>query len=152
MENNIFINKFTQFDEDIDFNFISKLLDRNNFKSHVSSNWLAEYVFESVFQIKGVESDVTFNLNYLKFNNEFNKKNHKSSFDIFYSFVSGNKSITHRDDYDVYLLGLMGKTLYRIEGVDYILEKGDLLHVPKNKLHKAIGITPRIVLSYGIYN
>jgi len=152
MENNIFINKFTQFDETIDFNFISKLLDRNNFKSHISSNWLSEYVFESVFQIKDIESDISFNLNYLKFNNDFNKKNHKSSFDIFYSFVSGNKSITHRDNYDVYLLGLMGKTLYRIEGVDYTLEKGDLLYISKNKLHKAIGITPRIVLSYAIYN
>ena len=152
MVDNIFIKNFFNFTDDVDFNFLSKLLDRNNFKSHISSNWLSEYVNESVFQIRGVEIDTAFQMDYLKFNNQFNKKNYKSSFDIFYSFVSGNKSITHRDNYDVYLLGLMGKTIYRIEEVDYIVEKGDLLYVQKNKLHKAIGITPRIVLSYAIYN
>ena len=152
MMDNIFIKNFFNFEDTIDFNFLSKLLDRNNFKSHISSNWLSEYVNESVFQIRGVEIDAAFQMDYLKFNNQFNKKNYISSFDIFYSFVSGNKSITHRDNYDVYLLGLMGKTIYRIEEVDYMVEKGDLLYVSKNKLHKAIGITPRIVLSYAIYN
>jgi quercetin dioxygenase-like cupin family protein len=66
--------------------------------------------------------------------------------------VSGNKSITHRDQVNVYILNLFGKTLYYIEDKEYILEKGDLLFIPKNSLHKAIGLTPRICLSFTVYS
>jgi quercetin dioxygenase-like cupin family protein len=88
---------------------------------------------------------------YQLLNNEFNKENKKSDLFLFFSFTSGNKSITHRDEYDVFILGLYGKTVYKVEEEEFILEKGDLLSIKKNQLHKAIGLTPRIILSYGIY-
>jgi mannose-6-phosphate isomerase-like protein (cupin superfamily) len=45
----------------------------------------------------------------------------------------------------------MEKLIYKIEKEYFTLEPNDLLIIPKNKLHKAIGLTPRIILSYGIY-
>ena len=146
------IKNFYRFKENIDFNFISNLLDRNNFISSISSNWISDYILESVFTIKDVESDVVFKeiLNLL--NNTYNKQNKKIDIDLYFSFVTGNKSITHRDNYDVLILGLYGKTLYKVEQEEFYLEPGDLISISKNKLHKAIGLTPRICLSYGIHN
>ena len=63
---------------------------------------------------------------------------------------TGNRSITHKDDYDVYILGLYGRTLYKVEDKEYCVNVGDLLYIPKNHLHIAIGLTPRINLSYGL--
>jgi mannose-6-phosphate isomerase-like protein (cupin superfamily) len=145
------IKNFCSFRETIDFNFLSNLLDRNNFETQFSSNWLNNYIFESVFKIQNVEKDDFFKeiFNYLNIN--YNKENKKSDLFIFFSLVSGNKSITHRDNYDVFIVGMYGKTIYKIENEYFTLEPNDLLIIPKNKLHKAIGLTPRIILSYGIY-
>ena len=84
-------------------------------------------------------------------NKQFNKENKKSDLFLFFSLTSGNKSITHRDNYDVFIISLYGKTIYTIEEKEFFLEKGDLLCIKKNQLHKAMGLTPRIILSYGIY-
>ena len=143
--------KIFLFEKEIDFNFISNILDKNNFISKISSNWMDSFILESVFQIKEVENDIFFKELYNELNNKFNKENKKSDLDLFFSFASGNKSITHRDDYDVFIIGLYGKTLYKIENEEFYVEKGDLLLIKKNELHKAIGLTPRIILSYGIY-
>jgi ribosomal protein L16 Arg81 hydroxylase len=142
---------FCSFEEKVDFNFISNLLDRNNLSSQISSNFLNNFIFESVFKISLVEQDSFFYELFNLLQNKFNNLNKKSDLDLYFSLVSGNKSITHRDGYDVYILGVYGKTLYRVNDEDFIVEKGDLLYIPKNELHKAIGLTPRITLSYGIY-
>ena len=145
------VKKFCSFKEPIDFNFLSKLLDNNNFESSVSSNWLSTYIFESVFKIQNVEKEIFFKEIFDLLNKNYNKENKKSDLFIFFSMVSGTKSITHRDIYDVIIMGLYGKTIYRVENEYFTLEPGDLLMIPKNKIHKAIGLTPRIILSYGIY-
>ena len=143
--------KFLSYENEIDFNFISNILDKNNLFSKISSNWIETFILDSVFQIKNVERDGSFVEIYNVLNNKFNKENKKSDLDLFFSLVSGNKSITHRDDYDVFIIGLYGKTLYKVENEEFFVEKGDLLSIKKNELHKAIGLTPRIILSYGIY-
>jgi len=142
---------FCYFEKNIDFNFISNLLDRNNLSSQISSNFLNNFIFESVFKIRLVEQDSFFYELFNLLQNKFNTLNKKSDLDLYFSLVSGNKSITHRDGYDVYIVGVYGKTLYKVNDEDFIVEKGDLLYIPKNELHKAIGLTPRITLSYGIY-
>jgi mannose-6-phosphate isomerase-like protein (cupin superfamily) len=145
------IKDFCSFKEPIDFNFLSNLLDRNNFETQFSSNWLNNYIFESVFKIQGIEKDNFFKEIFNLLNINYNKENKKSDLFIFFSLVSGNKSITHRDNYDVFIIGLYGKTIYKVENEYFTLEPNDLLIIPKNQLHKAIGLTPRISLSYGIY-
>jgi len=151
-ENNNFKKKFFKFENKFDFNTISNLLDSGNFGSSMSSNWLQLLVLESVFQIKSVQKSDYFINVFEILNKKYNKENKKTDLDIFFSLVSGNKSITHRDNYDVYIIGLYGETLYKVENTQFMVENGDLLYIPKNSLHKAIGITPRICLSYGMYN
>ena len=141
---------YISFQNKFDFNFLSNLLDRSNLNSSISSNWNNMFIFESVFKIENVEKDFYFFEIFNLLNNQFNKESKRSDLYLFCSFVSGNKSITHRDDYDVFILGLKGKTLYIIENEEFLLEEGDLLYIKKNELHKAIGLTPRICLSYGI--
>lgn len=145
------IKNFCSFEEPIDFNFLSNLLDRNNFETQFSSNWVNNYIFESVFKMQNVEKDNFFKEIFNLLNTNYNKENKKSDLFIFFSLVSGNKSITHRDNYDVFIIGLYGKTIYKVENEYFTLEPNDLLTIPKNQLHKAIGLTPRISLSYGIY-
>jgi hypothetical protein len=145
------IKNFFSFENKIDFNFISNLLDRNNLCSSISSNWIERFILESVFKIENVEKDVFFIDIYQMLNKQFNKENKKSDLFLFFSFTSGNKSITHRDNYDVFIISLYGKTIYTVEEKEFFLEKGDLLCIKKNQLHKAMGLTPRIILSYGIY-
>jgi mannose-6-phosphate isomerase-like protein (cupin superfamily) len=145
------IKNFFSFKNKIDFNFLSNLLDDNNFESLISSNCTQNFVFDSVFKIAKVEEDYYFKDIYNVLNNTYNIENRKTDLFIFFSLVSGNKNKAHRDLYDVYIIGLYGKTMYTIEGEEFVVEPGDLLKIPKNKLHKAISLTPRICLSYGIY-
>ena len=145
------IKKFCVFEKPIDFNFLSFLLDRNNFESSISSNWLNTFVLESTFKINNIEKDPYFGEIFNLLNETYNKENKKSNLYIFFSIVSGNKSIKHSDNHQVIIIALYGKTIYKIEEEYFTLEPNDLLIIPKNKLHKAIGLTPRICLSYGIY-
>jgi hypothetical protein len=145
------IKKFCSFEKPIDFNFISELLNKNNFQSKLSSNWNGERILESVFKIQDIQVDYFFNGLYNQLNNSYNKFNKKTDLYLFFSLIAGNKSIVHRDQYDVYILNLYGKVLYTVENKDYFLDVGDLIIIPKNELHIAISLTPRICLSFGIY-
>lgn len=148
---NIFKKKFFSFKEVIDFNFLSSLLNRNNFGSSISSNVTNNYIFDSCFRITNVENDFFFKEIFNLLNNEYNKTNKKADLHIYFSLVSGGTSITHRDGGDVVIISLYGTTIYKLENDYFTLEPGDFLFIEKNKLHKAIGVTPRIILSYGIY-
>jgi len=64
--------------------------------------------------------------------------------------TSGGKSPPHSENYDVYIIGALGRTLYKVEDKEYIIEPGQILHIPKGHLHVAIGLDPRIVMSYGL--
>ena len=144
-----FKKKYIKFNKSIDFNFISDVIYSGNYKSQISSRYLNEYILESIFQIKTID-DVFGDL-LTKLNQEYNKYNHKSDLDNFYSMVAGTKSNTHKDSYEVYIIGGKGRTLYKIGNKEYIVEPGDLLHIPSNVVHTAIGLDPRIIISYGIY-
>ena len=141
-----------EFKEPIDFNFISKLMDRNNLKSEISSNWLQQYVFNSAFKINDVHTDPSFLDLYKHLQENYNKDNLEANLYIFCSFKMGAASLTHKDHYDVYIIGAMGETVYNLEGKEYRICPGDLLKIPKGVTHTALGMTPRIILSYGTYN
>jgi hypothetical protein len=151
-EKNLLIKNAINFSETVDFNFISKLINRNNFESHISSNWLNVYVLNSVFKITGVQKDPFFQDLYLKMNRDYNIEKIQSDLFIFMSMKIGGVSITHKDEYDVIIIGGYGKTLYIVEDEEYYVNVGDVLKIPKNYTHTALGITPRIIFSYGKYN
>jgi mannose-6-phosphate isomerase-like protein (cupin superfamily) len=145
-----FKKNFLKTESVFDFNKLSQFLDKNNFKSIISSNYLNDFILESVFQIRSIQNTLEFNNIFNELNKNFNKENLRSDLDIFFSMVSGSSSITHSDNYDVFIINLFGKVVYKVGGDIITLEPGDLIHIPKNIIHKAIGLTPRIILSFGI--
>ncbi len=151
-EKNLLIKNAINFSENVDFNFISKLLNRNNFESYVANNWLNAYILNSVFKITGVQKDPFFEDLYLKMNRDYNIEKMQSDLFIFMSMKIGGASITHKDKYEVIIIGGFGKTLYIVEDEEYYVNPGDILRIPENYTHTALGITPRIIFSYGKYN
>jgi len=148
-----FKKNFIKFEESIDFNFISKILSLGDHESFIASRWNASYILESVFQIRNIQDNNNgFKKMFDELNKKYNLKKYKSDLDIFYSLISGTRSNTHRDSYHVYIIGAYGRTLYKVEDKEYIVGPGDLLHIAPYQLHTAIGIDPRIIMSFGVRN
>jgi quercetin dioxygenase-like cupin family protein len=150
-EDNTLIKNYFNLPEEFNFNFIGEILEKTNCNSNISSNFIHERVFDSVFQIRKVEEFYLFKDIFHILQNKFNPNNKESNIDIFFSFVSGGRSIAHADIEDVCIFGLLGKTVYLINNKEYTVDVGDLLRIPKGTIHKAIGLSPRIIGSYGTY-
>jgi|TARA_R110000803_G_scaffold96188_1_gene164268 hypothetical protein len=139
-----------KFEKSFDFNTVSHILDTGHYPSSHSSQWLTDYALNSVFQIKKVHTYPMLEHVFKYCESNFNNANVPADLDLFYCMQSGVKSNIHRDTYDVYILGVFGRTLYKIEDKEYIVEPGSILHIPKGHLHVAIGLDPRIIISYGL--
>jgi len=150
-ENNYFKKKVIKFKEPIDFNYISNMLNSGNFESMPSSRWLTRYIFDSVFEIKNIQKHEPLKDLFQFLGQNFNTKKLKQDLNFYISYVSGCKSNTHRDLYDVWIIGCLGRTLYRVEGREYIVASGDILFIPEGHLHVAIGLEPRITLSFATF-
>ena len=108
------------------------------------------FILESVYQVKGVHNTPEFNSIHQEIDQKFNPNRKSSDLDLFFSLVSGTKSTTHHDTYPVFILNLTGKVFYKVGTEDFELSSGDLLVIPEGVIHKAIGLTPRITLSYAL--
>jgi len=139
-------------EQPFDFNQFAQMIDRNNFKTALNGNWSANFIFDNTIAIDDVQNDGAVIDLYNFLENKYNRHKIKSDMHIFFSMSSGGKSISHFDNYDVYIIGLHGKTLYRNNKEEHLVEEGDLLYVKKGEEHRAIGITPRIVASYAFYD
>ena len=147
----MFKKNYIKFEERIDFNFISKVLSLGNYESQITSRWNPNYVLESIFQIRGVQKFLPFQELFNNLNKTFNKNKLNFDLDLFYSLISGTRSNTHRDEYGVYIIGAYGRTLYKVEDKEYTVGPGDLLHIAPYQLHTAIGLDPRIIISFGVF-
>jgi len=147
----MFKKNYIKFEKEIDFNFITEILYWNNYITSISSDWTGEHVLNSIFHIKGVQQFTPFQKLFNDLNKKHNKNNLNSDLNLFFSFMAGARSITHRDEYDVYIIGVKGRTLYKVEDKEYMVTPGDLLYIPKRFTHTAIGLDPRIILSLGVY-
>ena len=130
-----------------DFNGLSLFLDKYNLSTKISSNFINEFIIESVFQCRGVHTTPEFSPINQEIGQKFNPDRKSSDLDLFFSMVSGTKSITHTDACSVFILNLTGKVFYRLGTESFELNSGDLLVIPQGVTHKAIGLTPRITLS-----
>ena len=149
----LFYKNFSTFkDKEFDFNKLSLFLDKYNLETKISSNYLNDYILQSVYQVRGVQQTLDFSPIYQKLEQGFNSTRRKSDLDIFFSLVSGSSSITHVDEYRVIILNLTGKTIYKVGTELFELNPGDLLVIPEGTIHKAMGLTPRITLSYALYS
>jgi mannose-6-phosphate isomerase-like protein (cupin superfamily) len=144
-------SKVSTAENEYDFNFISKYAEEN------SPQVLAHQPdkgFNSVWQLKCVHTNEPFFFTLLDFLRKIFKytPDQRDGVDFFFSFCTTTGD-THTDTEDVFILGLLGKTIYRDykTNQDYQLEKGDLLYVPKGRKHRAISLTPRVIASVGFF-
>ena len=146
------VKHFTDLKNQYDFDFISDLIQGNDLKI-ISKTSIGN--LKDVFQMMNVSNSIM----ELKIIFDFFKKlfqyetSIKDEIDLYFSFTSqiGNP---HIDVEDVFIIGLNGKTVYQIFGVQdefYEIKKGDLIFIPKGIKHKAIAVSSRIIGSIGFY-
>jgi len=83
---------------------------------------------------------------------EFQLQSRPMDVDLYVGFTQGASSNIHKDDYNVYLYNLYGRVIYNINKENYMLEEKDLISIKKGDIHQAIGLSPRITLSLGVYD
>ena len=79
MSNIDFEKNIIDFKRDIDFNYISELLDDNNYESQFSSDWHGSFVLKSVFKINNIQNNNDFKPFYNYCEENFNKNKKKST-------------------------------------------------------------------------
>jgi|TARA_R110000824_G_scaffold206571_1_gene391764 ribosomal protein L16 Arg81 hydroxylase len=149
-----YVKNFTSIiEETYDFNKISNLVDKYSLSvmdkpgqiNHYNSIWAIRYINE-------VDNQLFIFLDFLR--KIFNYKiDQRDGVDLYFSFVT-NTGRSHVDEEDVFLVGLYGKTIYRISETneDFCLKRGDFLYIPKGIWHKAISVTPRSIASVGFFS
>ena len=147
-----YVKKFTETLNYYDFNVLTNLIDDYSLQVLNKSNLLNN--FSATWQAKDVHKTNADFFVFLDFMYKIFKytPETRDGVDLFFSFVT-NTGMSHVDTEDVFLIGMHGKTIYRITdtGKDYLLEHGDLLHIPKGIRHKSISSTPRIIASIGFF-
>tara|TARA_R100000030_G_C3247338_1_gene122103 strand:- start:1205 stop:1717 length:513 start_codon:yes stop_codon:yes gene_type:complete len=145
-----FIKNFTTILNTYDFNKISSLVD--NYSLDVEKKLMGGPEYNAVWQLKNIDKIDTTIYMYRDFLNKTFKyvPDIKDGVDIFFSFVT-NVGPSHVDVEDVFLIGLCGKTTYRMidTNKDYIIERGDMLYINKGIWHKSMSTTPRVIASVG---
>tara|TARA_R100001480_G_scaffold90672_2_gene97283 strand:+ start:566 stop:1084 length:519 start_codon:yes stop_codon:yes gene_type:complete len=147
-----YVKNFTSIEETYDFNKISYLVD--------SYSLYVDYVpkqinyFNSIWKFRDIDKLDNQFFVLLDFLSKIFKYPHhiENGVDIFFSFVT-NTGRSHVDKEDVFLVGLYGKTIYKVieNNIDYCLERGDLLYIPKGIWHKPVSATPRSIASIGFF-
>ena len=148
----IFFKSFLPLKEEFGFKELVNFLDRDNFPTRSISGVRVDHILSSVFQIPGVQKNPEFSAIYRDQERQFNPDKKKSNLDIFFSMLSGVSGKVHVDVEQVYIIQLYGIVVYKLEESVYEVSPGDMLKIPVGKLHRAIGLTPRITLSYGLFN
>ena len=74
MSDIVFEKNIIDFKRDIDFNYISELLDNNNYESQFSSDWHSSFVLKSVFKINNIQNNNDFKPFYDYCEENFNMK------------------------------------------------------------------------------
>tara|TARA_R100001591_G_scaffold115175_1_gene130393 strand:+ start:2083 stop:2595 length:513 start_codon:yes stop_codon:yes gene_type:complete len=149
-----YVKSFAILDREYDFNLMSKFLEQEPDSEVLTKTRIGN--LKDVYNMVNVT-------NYLKeFKTffDFLLKTFKYSLDsrdgvdLFFSFVTQLGAV-HKDFEYVFIIGLKGKTIYRIydvNNIDYEINKGDMIFIPPGVKHKVIGLTPRIIASIGYFN
>ena len=146
------VKNFIVLPKKYDFNYISDLLEENHLP--VGHKEIGPNInFLNICQLFNVH---TFDTHFLILKDFLSKlfqyKEHpKDGADLFFS-VTTSTGQPHIDKEDIFLIGLHGSTIYRVYGDrDYTIEPGDFLFIPRDLKHRAIGLTPRVILSIGFF-
>jgi len=146
------IKNFVSLQREYDFNLLSKLMEENTLvieqKSRIGN-------LKDIFHALNVSDYLIEFKTFFNFLIKlFKYENHQSDgIDLFFCLVS-QVGEAHADKEDVFIIGLKGKVIYKVfdtEDKEYIIEKGDMIFIPRGTKHKVIGINPRIVASMGFF-
>ena len=149
-----YIKNFVDLKKQYDFNLLSRLVEETDAETKVKAKNLTD-VMRGVYQMKNIKNHfkefVTF-FDFLKklFNYEDNVSD---EVDLFFSFCS-LVGMPHADPEDVFIISLHGVTTYRIfsdKDMDIVLNKGDMIYIPRGIKHKVLAMTPRVIASFGYY-
>ena len=149
MSKTYYQEKFIENVEGFDFNFLSNLLDDTFCSSKTIHTFHSEYLLDATIQVKDVHRNERFFQFYDYLNQCFNPSGMKASIDLFVNFTTGGNSTVHKDYESVKIIGLYGNTFYRFGDQECVLQPGDLLSIESGVIHKAVGLSPRICMSYG---
>lgn len=154
---------FKKKEENTDFSKIFLLKDFFELEKEIDFNKLVYYMDMLEYNIQYKDSRIKFKTVNLipeieeiqnKVKDLFNLKP-KTIFDtdIYASLNKFAISPTHIDNESVLIFCVYGKVIYSVYLNDkveqFLLQKGDILHIPRNILHAAIPLEPRISLSIG---
>jgi len=150
------VKNFVSLERNYDFNLLSKLMEENELIILKKTN-ADEFsgTLKDAYQMLKINNFLPeFNVFFDFITKLFKYERHaEDAVDLFFSFVS-KVGAAHRDTEDVFIIGLKGKVIYRVfdtETVDYKINKGDMIFIPKGLKHKVLAITPRIIASIGFF-
>ena len=113
------------------------------------------YMLSEGFSVRGLEIREYF-IPYISFlDSLFKHTPHQKCSDMFMhvSFTS-YVGPAHHDNEDVFITALYGRTNIQTlpDKIDHVLEQGDMIYIPTYQEHKGFSVTPRIIMSMGMYN
>lgn len=156
-----YVPNFVPKDKRYDFNFFTELIEMYDIgiNCKVNEAITPKEFLRGTYQIQEMQYKDTNAHVYLDFlRNLFKYPVHEyDGVDLFFSFASCTGR-AHDDPEDVFIISLYGKTIYRVfqhptidTDSDYILNPGDLIHIPKGKPHKALSVGGRLIYSVGFF-
>ena len=150
------VENFLEVTKNYDFNWLSQLMDENQLYSNCFNKPLLQPSLSDTWQVLAVSKhddfiamfhDFVFKLGSYPFHE-------RDRMDLFLSFET-SIGPTHRDKEDVFILGLYGKTMYRVwknnTVTEVLINRGDMIYIPSGVLHRSISITPRIIASLSLW-
>jgi hypothetical protein len=157
-----YVKNFTTFEPKFDLNFLGEFINRYGNESTMWRNLptdryqpQANYQLNENFTLRQLQDRSYFHP-YLHFlDNLFKQPNAYKHTDCYahisFSSLSGPP---HYDPEDVFIIGMYGNTIIQSlpEKENFFINEGDLIYIPKYKEHRGIALSPRIVMSVGIYN
>ncbi len=148
-----YIKNFALLEREYDFNLISKILEEQDNRVLTKTNIGS---LRDVYQMLNVTNYLQefriffdFLLKTFKFNTDS-----RNGVELYFNFAAQVGAV-HDDIENVFIIGLKGKTVYRVydtNNIDYEINKGDMIFIPPGIRHKVIAMTPRIIASIGFYN
>ena len=136
----------------LDFNSLTNVMSEGHYQSKQSSKYLDEYILQGTVVVKNIHTHDYFKNIINKIIETNNLHNKKIDVDLYVGFTQGAASNIHVDNYDVYLYSLYGRTIYVVNKENYLLDENGLINIKKGEIHQAIGLSPRITLSVGVYD
>lgn len=144
-----FYKNFFKLEKNFDFNTLAFFLDRKEYENCYQPNGIIKLtqfeVFDEGKHFVNIVKDLLLDKEYKRVDTY-----------VFASLSKISISQNHTDIESVFLFPLIGSVVYNIydqtNHTSYPMNVGDLLVIPKNIVHAAIPLCPRIVISVGVFD